>query len=162
MRKMIDCRIATAELLNELYNLGYRFITECDYKITEFIEPLSGMPCVDCHLCAFDNKEEAEAFAEKQIWVFSKDVHATVKEIPPHTQTKEEWYEEFAKEQADKKAKKVARDTEKARAEGLTLEEYRAKKNLQRRIRKVKNEIADLEEELANKKKYLEKLEKEY
>lgn len=162
MRMMIDSRIATAELLNELYNLGYRFITECDYKITEFIEPLSGMPCVDCHLCAFDNKEEAEAFAEKQIWVFNKNIHATVKEIPPHTQTKEEWYEEFTKEQADKKAKKVARDTEKAKAEGLTLEEYRAKKSLQRRIRKAKNEIADLEEELANKKKYLEKLEKEY
>lgn len=162
MRMMIDSSIGTPELLNELYSIGYRFITEGDYKITEFIEPKSGMPCVDYHLYAFDNKEEAEAFAKKQIWVFNKDVHAKVKEIPPHTKTKEELHAEWEKERADKRAKRVARDTEKAKAEGLTLEEYKAKESLKRRIRKTKNEIADLEEELANKKKYLERLEKEY
>ena len=162
MRMKIDKCFATPELLNQLYNLGYRFITDGDYKITDSIEPQSGMPRVDNRLYAFDNREEAEAFAEKQIWVFSKDRHAEVKEIPPHTMTFEERCAMWKKEEADRKAKKLAKDTAKAKAAGLTLEEYKARESLKRRIRKAKNEIADLEEALADKKKYLERLEKEY
>jgi uncharacterized radical SAM superfamily Fe-S cluster-containing enzyme len=159
MKKKIEKSYTNAELLNELYNLGFRYITEGDYVTLDTFDPWSGMPNVACNLYAFDNKEEAEAFAEKQIWVFNDKIHAKVKEIPPHTKTWGEIAEEEAKAKAERKAKAEAKQLEKAKAMGLTLEKYKEEENRKRKIKKVKKEIATLEEELAEKKAYLKKLE---
>jgi len=164
MTKIYD-NYANAEMLNELYNLGFRYITDGDYKIAEGTDPWSGMPNTTHNLYAFDNKEEAEAFAVKQIWVFNPNVHAKVKEIPAHTET---WEEREAREErkaAEKKAKREAKEARKAAEAGMTVEEYRKEKARKAKIKKIKgeiegleNEIARLEKELKNKKAYLEKL----
>lgn len=159
MKKKIEDTYATAELLNELYNLGYRYITEGDYATLDTFDPWSGMPNTTNNIYAFDNKEEAEAFAEKQIWVFNDKVHAKVKEIPPHTKTWGEIAKEEAKAKAERKAKAEARKIEKAKAMGLTLEEYKAEEKRKREIKIIKKEITALEKELAEKKTYLKKLE---
>lgn len=74
------------------------------------------------------------------------------------------WREDTAKK-AEKEAKKAQREQEKAEALGMTVEEYRAHKKLQAKIRRYENEVmkaeADikkLEEEIAWKKEYIKKL----
>ena len=69
-----------------------------------------------------------------------------------------------AKEEA-KRAKKEAREKANADMMGMTIEEYRAYKKLQTKIRRYENEVmkeeADikkLEEEIACKKEYIKKL----
>lgn len=61
------------------------------------------------------------------------------------------------KEEA-KKARRLANEKAKAEAAGMTVEEYRAEQRRKRRIRETEKEIAQMEENLANLKKYLEKL----
>lgn len=56
---------------------------------------------------------------------------------------------------ANAKAKKLAREIEKAEAEGMTLEEYRKNKATKALCTRLEREIAELEEELARKKKVL-------
>lgn len=148
-----------AEELNKAYKEGFRFITEGNYRITKGTDPWSGMPNTAQDIFVFKKKEEAEAFAKEQKWVFNKEIHAPIYEIPAHTKTWEELREEEAKAKAEKKAKEAARLKAKAEKEGLTVEEYRAKKNKERNITRVKNEIEELEKELKRKKAYLKKLE---
>lgn len=69
--------------------------------------------------------------------------------------------EAYKKAEEDKKAKAIAREKAKAEQAGMTVEEYKAEQNRKRKIRKLEREIAELEEELNNKKKYLEKIKKE-
>lgn len=56
---------------------------------------------------------------------------------------------------ANAKAKKLAREIEKAEAEGMTLEEYRKNKATKALCTRLEREIAELEKELARKKKVL-------
>lgn len=56
---------------------------------------------------------------------------------------------------ANAKAKKLARETAKAEAEGMTLEEYRKNKATKALCTRLEREIAELEKELARKKKVL-------
>lgn len=58
----------------------------------------------------------------------------------------------------EKKRRKAEREKEKAEAEGLSVEEYRKAKNHKAHVKRVENEIAKLEKELARKKDYLKKL----
>lgn len=78
--------------------------------------------------------------------------------------TLEDREEAKAKEEA-KRAKKEAREKANAETMGMTIEEYRAYKKLQTKIRRYENEVmkaeADikkLEEEIAWKKEYIKKL----
>ena len=66
------------ETMKDLYKIGYRFYCDGDYTTTNTIDPWSGMPDVTRNTYFFDTKEEAEAFAITQRWIFNPDIHATV------------------------------------------------------------------------------------
>lgn len=158
MKTMIAKSYLNANIYNELYAQGYRYLVEGDYKEMASLDPWSGMPMIDKNHYAFDNKDEAEAFALTQYTIFSKS-HPIVEHIPEHTETMAEWSARFQAEKAAEKAKRDAKDTEKATALGFTLEEYRAEKQRQAKIRRMRREIERLENELAETKAKLEKLE---
>ena len=58
-------------------------------------------------------------------------------------------------------AKKEAKERAKAEEAGLSLEEYRAEKKRLALVKKINKEIAELEKEIARKRAYLEKLNKD-
>ena len=128
-----------------------------DYETCDTIDPWSGMPDVTQNAYFFDNREEAEAFAAKQIWSFNPDIHADVYKVPEYTKTWAELEAEEAAKKAARKAKREATEKAKAEAAGMTVEEYRAEQNRQRLVRTLEKEIAELEKELARKKALLAK-----
>lgn len=146
------------EKRNELYAQGYRYIVDGDYQTLNTTDPWSGMPDTTNNVYAFTDKTEAEKFAVTQIWVFNKDIHAKVKELPKHTETWQEFSERYAKEKAEAKAKKEAKEAQKAANAGMTLEEYRKAKAHEKAKRKLEKEIAELEADLAKKKAELAKI----
>ncbi len=84
----------------------------------------------------------------------------TLEEIEAEKKLAEKrWAEEKAKKEADK-AKRLANEIAKAEAEGLTLGEYKAKKNHERKIRTAEKAVAEAEKALAEAKKRLEELKK--
>ena len=155
-----------AKELNTAYENGFRFMCEGNYRTLKTTDPWSGMPDTTSDIFGFTTKEEAEAFALTQKWVFNKDIHATVYEIPAHTMTWDEVREaEKAAEEA-KKVKKLEREIARAEAEGMTLEEYRAEKKriktikaLKKEIEECKKELEALERKLARKETDLKELE---
>lgn len=155
---MIAKSYLDANTRNELYTQGYRYMVEGDYKEMASLDPWSGMPMIENNYYIFDNKDEADAFALTQYHIFSK-AHPIVEPIPEHTETMAEWSARFQAEKAAEKAKKDARDTVKASAMGLSLEEYRAEKKRQAKIRKMRREIERLENELTEARAKLERLE---
>ena len=150
----------SAEEKNSLYKAGYRYIVEGDYKVLSSIDPWSGMPETTNNVYAFSDKAEAETFAVTQIWVFNKDIHAEVVELPEHTKTWDEIHEEQKQKEAERKAKRKATEERKAAEAGLTVEEYRKEKAKKSTITRLKREIDELEKELAKKKAILEEVEK--
>ena len=144
---------------NELYKEGYRFIVKGDYRVLSTIDPWSGMPNTTNNIYAFIDKDEAEAFAETQTWVFNTNVHSTVEELPEHTETYEERRAREDKEKAERKAKREAKEAQKAAEANMTVEEYRKDKARKAQITRVKNEIKRLEDQLANFKETLAELE---
>ena len=159
MKTKINKSFLQAEDKNNLYEAGYRYIVQGDYKILDSIDPWSGMPNVTNNIYAFTDKAEAETFAITQIWVFNRDVHATVEELPEHTKTWAEICEEEAKKKAERKAKKEANEAKKAAEAGMTIEEYKAERKRLSNIRKIKNKIIETEAELNRLTKRLKELE---
>ena len=124
------------------------------------------------------NKIIATYTAEEQEYIISTMRFAALIGITKAPQTNEEfkafcddtikaWHENTAKK-AEKEAKKIKREQEKAKTLGMTIEEYRVHKKLQAKIRRYENEvmkaeaeIKKLEKEIAWKKEYIEKLKKE-
>jgi hypothetical protein len=164
MMMKIEKSWPSPEMKNDLYAEGYRFIVRGDDHIVDGTDPWSGMPNTSNNLYAFDNEAEAEAYALTQTLVFSED-HPDVWAIPPHTETFDEWMARDAKEKADKKARKDAREAEKAEAMGLTVEEYKRYKKDKTIAKKLPAEIAEceaeierLKKEIARKRNYLEEL----
>lgn len=155
----INRSFVTAEEKNNLYKAGFRYIVEGDYRTLSTIDAWSGMPNTTNNIYAFTDKTEAEAFAVTQIWVFNSDVHAEVKELPEHTKTLEEIREEEAKKKAERKAKREANEAKKAAEAGMTVEEYKAECKRIALAKRLANEIAELEKELARKKALLKELE---
>ncbi len=82
----------TPEEKNNMYENGYRYMVEGDYRIVGGFDTWTGMPNVTNNIYVFTDKDEAEAFAKKQIWVFNHEVHAKVEAIPAHTKTRDEIY----------------------------------------------------------------------
>lgn len=82
----------TPEEKNNMYEIGYRYMVEGDYRIVGGIDTWTGMPNVTNNIYVFTDKDEAEAFAKTQTWVFNHDVHAKVETIPAHTKTRDEIY----------------------------------------------------------------------
>lgn len=153
--KKINKTCVSAEEKNALYKAGYRYIAEGDYRITKGTDPWSGMPNTTNNIYAFTDKAEAEAFAVTQIWVFNPNIHATVEELPEHTET----WDEFREKEAKKKAERKAREAAKAAEAGMTVEEYRAEKKRLANIKKIKKEIETLKAVLAKAEADLKKLE---
>lgn len=162
MKTKINKSFLQAEDKNNLYEAGYRYIVQGDYKILDSIDPWSGMPNVANNIYAFADKAEAEAFAVTQIWVFNPDVHARVEELPEHTKTWAETLEEEAKKKAERKAKREADEAKKAAEAGMTVEEYEYKTVCKRlsNIRKIKNKIIETEAELSRLTNRLKELER--
>ena len=152
MMKMIenrDARWLNAEVKNAAYAEGYRFMCNGDYSMADGVDPWSGMPNTTQNTYFFDTREEAEAFAEKQVWVFNPNVHADVYEIPEHTETREEYEARMIAEKAAKEARKLARDTEKAKAAGMTVEAWRARQKELAKARRYRKEAEKMEAEIA-------------
>ena len=109
-----------------------------------------------------ESKEEAIATAKKTFpeMVINEGYVRTLEEIEAEKKLAEErWAEEKAKKEAQK-AKRLANEIAKAEAEGLTVEEYRAKKNHERKVKAAEKEVAEAEKALAEAKKRLEELRK--
>lgn len=157
MTKIYESYI-NAERKNDLYKAGYRYIVECDYRTLETTDPWSGMPNTTNNICAFTDKAEAEAFALTQIWVFNPDVHASVEELPEHTRTWDEINAEEVKRRADLKAKKAEAEARNAAKAGMTVEEYRAKKNKERYIKTLARDLAKAEAEVERLREKLAEL----
>lgn len=159
MMKMIedkDVRWMRAELKNEAYAEGYRFMCNGDYDTTDGVDPWSGMPNTTQNAYFFDTREEAEAFAVKQVWVFNPDIHADVYEIPAHTETNAERETRETAEKAAKEARKLARDTEKAEAAGMTVEAWRARQKELAKARRYRKEAEAMKAEIEKLKAEIE------
>lgn len=142
-----------AELKNSLYAEGFRYLCEGDYRTLGSTDPWSGMPNTACNLYFFTDKAEAEAFAKKQIWVFNPNVHATVHELPAHTETWEEIREKEAKAKALKAKRKAEREAAEAKKKGMTVEQLRESKKIAAQKRRYTREIADFEKQIADLQK---------
>ena len=115
-----------------------------------------------------ESPEEAIKLAEKEGYVVNKSYVKTVAEL----EAKEAAFwarmdEERAKEEAAK-ARKAAREAEKAEAMGMTVEEYKTYKKkvallkkLPKEITEVENEIKRLTAEIERKKRLMETLKAE-
>ena len=139
-----------------LISEGYKYSVDCDYTLCG-IDAWSGMPGVNNNVAAFMDKAEAEAFAAKQVWPFCSDVHGKVKELR-WGETNEEMDARLAREKAERKAARDAKEAEKAAAAGMTIAEYKAAKAKAAKRARLEKEIAELEKELAAKRAKLAKM----
>lgn len=109
-----------------------------------------------------ESTEEAIEMAQKMEPDMRINKHwvKTLAELEEEKKLAEERREtDRAKEEA-RKEKRLANEMAKAEAEGLTLAEYRAKRNHERKIRTAEREVEDLKEKLAEAEKRLEELKK--
>jgi len=155
MKELVATRIANAELLNEMYEKGYRYYCEYGYRESGYDDAWSGMPDITNDLYFFDSKMEAEAVAITQKWYFNEDIHAEVCVIPKHSETFKEWKERKEKEKAERKAQNAERLKAKAEKEGLSIEEYKHLRNRNRKLKKMREAVENLAEALAKAEKEL-------
>lgn len=105
-----------------------------------------------------ETTEEAKKMAEKDGYIVN-DFVETVEEYEAEIEAQKiARAEAEAKREAANK-KRLATEIAKAEAVGMTLEEYRAEKSRKGQIKRLKNEIEDLEKTLKRKRAYLKKLE---
>ena len=112
-----------------------------------------------------ETPEEAAKMAEAEGYVVNKEYVKTVAELEAKEAAWRAHLEaERAKEEAAK-ARKIAREAEKAEAMGLTVEEYKRYKKDKAIAKKLPAEIAEceaeierLKKEIARKRNYLEEL----
>ena len=149
-----------AEELNTAYKAGFRYMCEGNYRITNGIDAWSGMPNTTSDVFGFTTKEEAEAFALTQEWVFNKDSHPTVYEIPAYTMNWNEVKENEKVIKEAKKAERLAKEKAKAEAIGMTIEEYRKDKAKKATITRYKKETERMKKEIKEMKKEIERMEK--
>jgi hypothetical protein len=106
--------------------------------------------------------EEAVAIA-KEKYPTRKINEKYVETLEQAKAEEEKWQrirEEVIREQEQAKQKRIEREERKAKELGMTVEEYKAEKNRQRKIKKLEKEIAEYEEKLRAAKAYLKRLEK--
>lgn len=152
MVKVINKNYIGAEFRNAMYAEGYRYYVRGNHRVLPTTDPWSGMPDVESDTVFFTDKAEAEAYAKTQIWVFNPDITATVNTLKEHEETMEETHARLQREAEEAKAKKLAKETAKAEAMGMTLDEYKKFKTLKARKAKLAKKIAELEAELAEAK----------
>ena len=103
-----------------------------------------------------DSKEEAIKKAEKKGFVVNSYVR-TLEEIEEEEKAREERFRQIEEEAKARKEKRLAKEVEKAKAAGMTVEEYRKDKAHKAYIKRLEREIDDLEKELIEKRKELQK-----
>lgn len=114
---------------------------------------------IDIHA---ETAEEAIEMAQRMEpdMVINKNYVKTLEELEAEKALAEKRIaDDRAKEEA-KKAKRLANEIAKAEAAGMTLEEYRAKKNHERKVKAAKKAVVEAEKALAEAKKRLEELKK--
>lgn len=151
MEKIIIGTSISPEANNALLEEGYLFKVQGDWEIADGIDPWSGMPNTKGNLHYFTDAKEAEEYAAKQVWVFNSKVHGKVEAVE-HRETRAEREAKVEKAKAEREAKTI----EKARALNMTLEEYKAYKNIQARKKRYTREIAEAEAEIERLKKEIE------
>lgn len=156
MKKLFTKTLAIAET-RALINEGYKFRVDCDFTTCNITDPWSGMPNIDNNVAVFTDKAEAEAFAAEQVWPFNSNVHGKVEELC-WGETWAEMEARMAREKAECKAKREAKEAEKATAAGMTVAEYKAAKAKAAKRTRLEKEIAELEKELAEKRAELAKM----
>ena len=112
-----------------------------------------------------ETPEEAVKLAQEDGYVVNKEYVKTLAEIEAEAAKWQAYFKaERAKEEAAK-ARKIAREAEKAEAMGLTVEEYKRYKKDKAIAKKLPAEIAEceaeierLKKEIARKRNYLEEL----
>jgi len=158
MKTMKNVSFVDAELNNKMYAMGYKFYCHGDFKVLDSIDPWSGMPNVDSNTYFFDTEEEANAFAKANLYPFS-NTPAVVRKLEEHLDTWEERKAKEEKARAEAKAKRLAKETAKAEALGMSLEDYKVMMKKERKIKALKKNIANLESELEELKAELKKIE---
>lgn len=103
-----------------------------------------------------DSKEEAIKKAEKKGYVVN-DYVITLEEVERQERERQERWERYEAEEKAKKEKRLAKEAEKAKAAGMTVEEYRKDKAHKAYIKRLEREIDELEKELIEKRKELQK-----
>ena len=152
MEKIINGTSISPEENNALLEEGFLFRVEGDWEITAGVDGWSGMPNTKGNIHYFTNADEAEAYAEKQVWVFNSNVHGTVEAVS-HMETRAEYEARLIKAKAEREAKTA----EKAKALNMTVEEYKAYKSVQAKKKRYAREITELEEEIENLKEEIER-----
>ena len=144
----------TPEVKNNLYKEGFRFVVSGDYKVLDTVDPRDGMPIINNNHYVFTEKKEAEEFALTQTFPLTGNC-PKVYEIPEHTET----WADIIRESEEEKAKKEAKEREKAKKAGMSLEEFREFKKLEAKKRRYAREITKMKEEIENLKKEIERKE---
>ena len=152
MEKIINGTSISPEENNALLEEGFLFRVKGDWEITAGVDGWSGMPNTKGNIHYFTNADEAEAYAEKQVWVFNSNVHGTVEAVS-HMETRAEYEARLIKAKAEREAKTA----EKAKALNMTVEEYKAYKSVQAKKKRYAREIAELEAEIENLKEEIER-----
>ena len=129
---------------------------------SNYSDYLSGRPAwgVEEAIIEAESPEEAARAFEKEGYT----VNGYVGDVEKEEKEREEWRKEREKEEKreeERKERKAQREREKAEELGITIEELRKRQRRRGNITRVKREIAKLEEELARKKGYLARLERE-
>lgn len=111
----------------------------------------------------FNNEEEAEEFCKKQNKKYPQlGYKLSVEKVKRWPTSKDwaNWRKDQEEEGETKKQKRLENEIKKATAQGLTLEEYRNKKAEERKAKAKAKRIKEIKEEIANLTKELEELEK--
>lgn len=99
---------------------------------------------------------------ERPEMVINESFVKTLDELAEEAEIRKANWENFLKEEEERKAKRKAKreadERAKAKAAGMTIEEYKAEVNKVRKIKKLEKEIAELAKALDAKKELLKKL----
>ena len=105
-----------------------------------------------------NNKEEANEKAKKNGYVVIDNWTKSLEEIEAEDARIEAYLKKEEEKREKAKAKRKAAEERKAAEAGMTVEEYKKEKARKAKITRLENEIAELEEELKNKKAELKRL----
>ena len=107
----------------------------------------------------------ATAKAEHPNMVINEKNVQTVEEMKAEIEARKIYWENFYKAEEERKAnnraKRLAKEQEKANALGLTVEEYKAKVKREKAIKEAEKAVAEAEQALARAKATLAKLQNE-
>lgn len=150
----------SAELHNTLLEEGYKW--RVDGELSAISISFYG-ESYDCKHFYFNDKEEAEEFCKEQNKKYPQLGYKIIVEEIERQFTDEDWanwHKEQERQKELKKQKRLENEAKRAAAQGLTVEEYRKKKTEERKAKAKAKRIKEIKEEIANLTKELEELEK--